>query len=161
MLLLQYDLMFLFSSRGNLSIWWSLLMPNKDIAGFYIIIRNDKNEILVEHHIPYESRIDNIKGADICQKNCQNLELCVMTKNSHGSINEWFDSQCIYLPNNLESIQDKYTTHNDRIYVIHSMRRKITAHNVLNHSWSKGVISSVFSTLLVYTTLFQILHFLV
>lgn len=131
------------SSRGNLSIWWSLVQRNKDIAGFYIAIRNSRNEILVEHHVPYESRIDNIVGSNICQQNCQNLELCIISKNSAGSVNGWFDSQCINLPDDFKSIQEEYTIYNDRIYVIQSLRKKTRAHVDHNHNWNKSMGVSI------------------
>lgn len=97
---------------------------NKDIAGFHVSIRNSNNQIIVEHHIPYDHRSDYIKGTEICQQNCNHLQLCVLSKNSHGSINRWFDNQCIDLPNNFEYIQGKYVPQNEQIYVIYSIRTK-------------------------------------
>lgn len=97
---------------------------NKDIAGFHVSIRNSNNKIIVEHHIPYNHRSDYIKGTEICLENCNQLELCVLSKNSHGSINRWFDNQCMNLPNNFEYIQGKYGPQNEQIYVIYTIRAK-------------------------------------
>lgn len=153
--------LFVSSARGNLSIWWTLVNLNKDIAGFYVVIRNGKNEILVEHHIPYENRIDKIEGKNVCQNNCQNLELCVMSKDSRGSINEWFDSQCIYLPDDLKDIQEKYTVNYDRIQVIHSLRKHIRAHNGWNTSeaCSSFLNYNLFRNLVSYIVVLQIVKF--
>lgn len=119
---------FSYSAKGNLSISWSVLQPNKDIAGFHVSVRNSINQIVVEHHVPYDRRTDSIAGNEICQGYCKNLELCVLSKNSHGSINRWFDSQCLYLPNDLEQIRGIYTQNSNQIYYIHSVRKHIRNH---------------------------------
>lgn len=89
-----------------------------------MLVRNQRNQILVEHHIPYDHRSDKIPGYEICQGRCTSLELCVLSKNSHGSINRWFDTQCMHLPNNLEHIFNEYTFNNNQIYRIHSIRKQ-------------------------------------
>lgn len=119
-----------FSSRGNLTVRWTVTQTNKDIAGYYVVVRNLHNRILVEHHLSYEKRNDDIIGSEICNGNCRNLELCVLTKNSHGTINGWFDNQCVYLPSDLERIQNKYDIQSNQIYVIHSLRKQIRAKSV-------------------------------
>lgn len=123
------------SSRGNLTIRWVTSLINKDIAGFYIVIRNAHNRILFEHHLPYDRRMDHIFGSEICEGNCQHLELCVLSKNSQGSINGWFDAQCVYLPPNFEDIRDKYTINFSQIYVIHSVRKQVRAKGVHAHDY--------------------------
>lgn len=115
------------SSKGNLSVQWTLLVTNNDVAGFYLIIRNSENEILVEHHVSYEKRWDQFTGNEICQDDCSQLELCVQTKNSFKKLNGWFDSQCVYLPKNFEKIKRKYTVDSSQINIIHSIRRNISA----------------------------------
>lgn len=109
---------------------WSVTRPNKDIAGFYVVIRDQHNQILVEHHVGYEKRTDRICGHAICDTECSNLELCVLTKNSYGTINGWSDFQCKYLPNNFENIREIYNDRNDKIYVIHSFRKKILGKSI-------------------------------
>lgn len=113
-----------------MTIRWTASLINKDIAGFYVVIRNAHNRILLEHHLPYDRRIDDIIGSEICNSNCNNLELCVLSKNSHGSINNWFDAQCVYLPQNFDDIRDRYDIHFGQIYVIHSVRRQVQAKGV-------------------------------
>lgn len=107
-------------------------MINKDVAGFYVIVRNTDSKILLEHHLSYEYRVDQIIGSDICDgNNCRNLELCVLSKNSHGIINGWFDAQCVYLPNDLPKIMRKYTARDSQVYVIHSVVKRIKAKSFL------------------------------
>lgn len=92
-----------------------------------MVIRNIHNRILIEHHLSYDKRTDDIIGGDICSGNCMHLELCVLSKSSLNIINGWFDTQCIYLPNDFERIQSKYDENNGQIYVIHSLRKQIRA----------------------------------
>lgn len=88
-------------------------------------MRDQNNQIIVEHHISYEKRTDYIKGREICENDCSKLELCIISKNSYGTLNGWFDSQCKNLPNNLKNIQEKYSKFNDRMYVIMSLKNQI------------------------------------
>lgn len=111
---------------------WISNVINKDIAGFYVVVRNTESKILLEHHLSYEYRFDQIIGSDICDgNNCRNLELCVLSKNSHGIINGWFDAQCVYLPNDLPKIMRKYSTSNSQIYFIQSVVKRMKAKHFL------------------------------
>lgn len=67
----------------------------------------------------YEVRKEYISEHEICNDECDNLEICILSKDSFGSINGWFDSQCKYLPNNFESIKKR---HIDQTFVIYSQR---------------------------------------
>lgn len=80
------------------------------------------NQIMVERHVSYEKRTDHINGYDICVNDCSKLEICILSKNSFGTLNGWFDSQCKYLPNNLKYVQEKYSESNNKLYVIMSFR---------------------------------------
>lgn len=118
---------------------------NKDIAGFHVAIRSKFNRILVEHHVSYEYRSDHIEGSEICREDCEHLELCVLSKDSHGSINGWFDTQCLFLPNDIKYIREKYTTRNDQIYAIYSKRKLArTKAKFKSHSISSNGPSTMF-----------------
>lgn len=82
----------------------------------------------------YEARIDYIKGNEICNEECSNLEICILTKNSFGLINGWFDSQCKYLPSNFDSIRNKYNERRDQSFIIYSKRiqMKSSASQIFN-----------------------------
>lgn len=111
---------------------WSVRRPYKDIAGFYVVIRDAHSQILLEHQISYEKRYDLIVGHEICDTDCMNLELCILTKDSYGKINGWFDYQCKYLPNNLENLKKKYTDNIEQTYIIQSLDNRIQAKSVQN-----------------------------
>lgn len=104
-----------------MSIRWSVPVQNKDIAGFYVVVRDQSNKILVERHVSYEVRRDSINGDQICDNDCNNLEICILSKNSYGSINGWFDSQCKKLPKNFKTSNRK-----NQPFVIYSQRTKTT-----------------------------------
>lgn len=112
------------SSKGNLSIRWTINQINKDVSGFYVTVRNSMRQITVEHHVSYEYRSDNIPGDELCEENCDSLEICVLSKDSNGSINGWFDTQCSYLPN-LGYAKRRYTSDSEQIFKIYSLRKQI------------------------------------
>lgn len=123
--------MSLHSTRGYITVRWTSNVIIKDVAGFYIIVRNADSKILLEHHLSYEYRVDQITGSDICDgQNCGNLEMCVLSKNSNGTINGWFDAQCIYLPNDLPKIMRKYTQNNGQVHYVHSVAKRVKANTV-------------------------------
>lgn len=97
--------MFLFSTKGKLILTWYVVASHKDIADFYINLRDKTNTILVEHHVPYDRRNDEIRGADISADFGDPLQLCVQAKNSDGSIGSWFDTQCTDLPHNFAEVK--------------------------------------------------------
>ncbi|XP_031640244.1 protein artichoke [Contarinia nasturtii] len=132
----------IFFFRGNLSISWSVLQMSKDIAGFHISIRNPSNQIIVEHHLPYDRRMDFIPGNEICQMKCEHLELCILAKDSQGSINSWFDTQCTLLPNNFEYILEKYSVDSDKVYVIQTTRKNVKTQDIDEHYGTKSSSSS-------------------
>lgn len=123
---------FFCSYKGNLTVRWILNNLKRDIGGFYLTVRDQDSKILVEHHHLYDKRIDQIDGQSICDgRSCRNLELCVLSKNSRGTISGWFDSQCVYLPNDFDSVRRRYNERVDQVYYIHSIVKKIQARRVL------------------------------
>lgn len=74
----------------------------------------------------YDVRKYYINGNEICDDDCNNLEICILSKDSLGSINGWFDSQCKYLPKNFKFIRRKYTDQKDQTFVIYSQRKQST-----------------------------------
>lgn len=111
---------------------WYVTTPNKDIADFYANIRDAKNKVLVEHHLAYDTRKIEIKGEEISSEYQGYLQLCVLAKNSEGTIGSWFDSQCFDLPSDFESIKRKYSAGYHSAYTILSSKK-----NRLNASKSR------------------------
>lgn len=106
---------------------WLVTAPFKDIADFYVNIRDSKNKLFVERHLSYEERLVQIPGSEISDDYNGQLELCVLGKKSDGTIGSWFDSQCIYLPENFENIKRTYNANKNQPYIIHSIRKKVKA----------------------------------
>ncbi|XP_055919385.1 chaoptin [Eupeodes corollae] len=72
----------------------------RDIAEFSVYIRNKKNEIFYQKEFDYEQRsariaVENIEKAT---KNGNTAEICVISKESSGTIGRWFESQCVKTP---------------------------------------------------------------
>lgn len=97
--------------------------PSKDIADFYVNVRDAKNKILAEHHLAYDTRSIDIKGDDISADYENGLQICVLAKNSDGTIGSWFDSQCYNLPTDFESIKRKYAPGYHAVYEILSSKK--------------------------------------
>lgn len=96
--------------------------PHKDIADFYINIRDKNNIILIEEHVPYDRRNRQIIGNDISSDYSAPLQLCVQAKKSDGSIGSWFDTQCQNLPSNFEEVKKRYNENRDGVFTIISSK---------------------------------------
>lgn len=106
---------------------WYVSALFDDIADFYVSIRDGNNQLLAERRLAYDDRTVQIPGDEISDDYDGQLELCVLAKKSDGDIRTWFESQCIYLPDNLETIKRTYGPHRNQPYLIHSLRKKIRA----------------------------------
>lgn len=118
---------FFHSYKGQLVAQWYVTALFDDIADFYVTIRDSGNQLLVERRMAYDDRTVQIPGAYISDNYDGQLELCVLAKNSDGTIRTWFESQCIYLPENFETIKETYGTQRSQPYLIHSLRKRIRA----------------------------------
>lgn len=98
-----------------------------DIADFYVTVRDKGNRLLAERRMAYDDRTVQIPGQEIGDDYDGQLELCVLAKNSKGDIRKWFASQCIYLPDNFDSIRKTYGERSSKPFLIHSMRKRIRA----------------------------------
>lgn len=142
------QLISLHSGKGVLHVTWYVTTPNKDIADFYANIRDAKNKVLVEHHLAYDTRKIEIKGDEISSEYQGQLQLCVLAKNSEGTIGSWFDSQCFDLPSDFENIKRQYSAGYHSVYTILSSKK-----NRLNASksrTSKGCVTGAENVRLVF-----------
>lgn len=110
------------SSKGKLFLTWYVVATHKDIADFYINIRDKDNTILIEQHVPYDRRTHEIRGKDISPDFSDPLQLCVQAKNSDGSIGSWFDTQCQNLPKTFEEVKNRYDENGSGVFTIISSR---------------------------------------
>lgn len=90
----EYVFVYTFSTKGLL--WLSWFVKGKgDIADFYISVKDiDDRNTIKEFHIPYDQRTFNISLNNI---NSNNIEVCLLSKDSKGKINKWDKHQCFVL----------------------------------------------------------------
>lgn len=112
-------------------IQWLISATNKDISDFYITIRN-KDKVFYENSLPYDSRLANISGAILGKIDFkQDLELCVLSKNSENFVLNTFDTQCTKMPKNLNSIMTKYNKRPSSFFKIYEMDKRHMGRNAL------------------------------
>ncbi|XP_055589039.1 toll-like receptor 13, partial [Uranotaenia lowii] len=93
--------------RGKLIVHW-FVSSTKDIADFYVYIRDRQNNIVFERVVSYSSRLTAIAGEEIAGSGSgSSLELCVLAKSSSEELN-FLESQCVQLPDDLEAVKRKY-----------------------------------------------------
>lgn len=61
-------------------------------------------QTLQEHHIPYTMRMFSASLSNI---KADNIEVCMLTKDSKGTIKKWFQSQCFTLSSEWKSLNKK------------------------------------------------------
>lgn len=125
--------------KGQLVAQWYVTALFEDIADFYIIIRDSNNQLLAERRLSYADRAVQIPADEISDEYDGQLELCVLAKTSHGDIRTWFDSQCIYLPENFEQLKRSYGPDRNRAFHIHSMRKRIRARTASTAGLSEAI----------------------
>lgn len=109
----------------------------EDIADFYISIRDSNNDLLTERRLSYDDRVVQISGSDISDDYVGQLELCVLAKKSNGDLRTWFDTQCIYLPDNFDTIKRQYGLSRNQPFRIHSIKKGIKAQTVASENGKK------------------------
>lgn len=110
--------------------------PNKDIADFYIIIRNKQNTILFEKFLAYDERSVEITEEELPKNFDDPIEVCVLAKDSDGVISSWFNSQCFDLTTNFESVVRKFNKNYNYEYSIVSPKKKSARSNGYDESVS-------------------------
>lgn len=112
-----------------LFIQWYVTSPNKDVADFYIIVRNKDNTMLYEKFLAYDERSVEIVEEDLPRNFEDHIEICVLAKDSDGAIRSWFNSQCFDLTTNFESIVRKFNKNYNYEYSIVSPKKKAARSN--------------------------------
>lgn len=128
-----------------LFIQWYVTSPNKDIADFYIIVRNKDNTILYEKFLAYDERNVEIVEEDLPKNFDDHIEICVLAKDSDGAIRSWFNSQCFDLTTNFESIIRKFNKNYNYEYSIVSPKKKSARSNDQSVSSRAYAVDAVIS----------------
>lgn len=132
---------FLYSTRGLLYIQWYVSTISKDIADFYLHFRDDKNKILLEKILAYDTRFANVSGTELAAIEFQqNVELCVLARNSDYTIVNTEDNQCTRMPQNFNSVMKKYNKRPSTIFKVFVMDKNHLGRNTIIHesSGAKG-----------------------
>lgn len=139
-------------------IQWIISATNKDISDFYITIRNN-DKIFFETSLPYDTRLANISGSILGKIDfAQNIELCILSKNSENFVLNTFDNQCTKLPKNLNSIMAKYNKRPSSFFKIYEMDKRHMGRNALALNSASTIR---FNALLMAILCFQILRNLI
>uniref|UniRef100_A0A1B0GJZ8 Uncharacterized protein n=2 Tax=Lutzomyia longipalpis TaxID=7200 RepID=A0A1B0GJZ8_LUTLO len=142
--------------RGNLLVRW-FVTAQRDIADFYVLIRDEANAILFERHTSYDTRMVTIAKEEIFGTNGPQkaVQICVMAKLSTGNIERWFESQCKNLPENFSHETSHYKT------VLfstepHSRRKLLLTSAISSSSRIHGKIIPKYSIILALISLYFI-----
>lgn len=148
------------STKGKLFIQWYVTSPNKDIADFYVNIRNKENKILFENFLAYDERSIEILEEELPKNFNNHIEVCVLAKDSHGVIRSWFNSQCFDLTDNFQSIVRKFNKNYNYEYSIVSPKKKSSERSSDKFVSSRAYAPAAVIYLKSYFVLLFIVHFL-
>lgn len=110
-----------FSTNGLLWFSW-FIKGTGDIADFYVSIKDIDNKITIkEYHIPYDQRTFNISLNNIYSNN---MEICLLSKDSRGKINKWNKHQCFVLHNEWKILNKKCYRNSGRYCDIYNYKSK-------------------------------------
>jgi hypothetical protein len=122
----------LYSARGSLFIQWFVSSISKDIADFYLHFRDGKNKILLEKNLAYGTRIGNISSSELAGIDFeQNVDVCILAKNSDGVILSFDERQCTRMPTNFNAIVKKYSKRPSTFFKIFEMDKKNLGRNAI------------------------------
>uniref|UniRef100_A0A336JWN3 CSON011490 protein n=1 Tax=Culicoides sonorensis TaxID=179676 RepID=A0A336JWN3_CULSO len=87
-------------------LWLSWFIKGKgDIADFYLSLKDvDRKLSIQEFHIPYDQRTFNISLNNI---RANNIEVCLLSKDSKGNINKWLKNQCFVMHSEWKTLNKK------------------------------------------------------
>ena len=128
---------------------------SKDIADFYLHLKDDQNKVLYEKTLAYDTRIGNITS-EILEKIEfeKKVVLCIFAKNSEEIILTFDENQCIQIPKNFNSVMKKYNKRPSTFFKIFEMDKKNIGRNAIALS-----SASKFSLNLSLATLLSLISF--
>lgn len=134
--LLLYSL-FLYSTRGLLFIQWYVSSISKDIADFYLHFRDGKNKNLLEKILAYDTRFANVSSVELERIDFeQNVELCVLARNSDYTIVSIENNQCTKMPQNFNSVMKKFKRRPNSVFKVFEVDKKHLGRNSIVHATS-------------------------
>lgn len=105
---------------------------SKDIADFYLHLKDEQNKVLYEKTLAYDTRIGNITS-EILEKIDfeQKVVLCIFAKNSEEIILTFDEIQCIQIPKNFNTVIKKYNKRPSTFFKIFEMDKKNIGRNAI------------------------------
>ena len=114
----------------------------------YLKIDNNKN--LIEKTLAYDTRITSFSSSELDALNfSNNIQLCILAKNSDGIILGWFDSQCIKLPSNFNAVMKKFNKRPSTYFKIFEQDRKNIGKNAIVLSVGSTLVFNSFLTAII------------
>ena len=105
---------------------------SKDIADFYLHLKDEQNKVLFEKTLAYDTRIGNITS-EILEKIDfeKKVVLCIFAKNSEEIILTFDENQCIQIPKNFNTVMKKYNKRPSTFFKIFEMDKKNIGRNAI------------------------------
>lgn len=129
--------LFFYSTRGLLFIQWYVSSISKDIADFYLHFRDGKNKILLEKILAYDTRFANVSSVELERIDFeQNVELCVLARNSDYTIVSMDNNQCTRMPQNFNSVMKKFKRRPNNVFKVFAMDKNHLGRNSIVHATS-------------------------
>lgn len=105
---------------------------SKDIADFYLHLKDEQNKVLYEKTLAYDTRIGNITSETLEKIDFeQKVVLCIFAKNSEEIILTFDENQCIQIPKNFNTVMKKYNKRPSTFFKIFEMDKKNIGRNAI------------------------------
>lgn len=105
---------------------------SKDIADFYLHLKDEQNKVLYEKTLAYDTRIGNITSEVLEKIDFEKkVVLCIYAKNSEEIILTFDENQCIQIPKNFNTVIKKYNKRPSTFFKIFEMDKKNIGRNAI------------------------------
>lgn len=105
---------------------------SKDIADFYLHLKDEQNKVLYEKTLAYDTRIGNITSEILDKIDFEKkVVLCIFAKNSEEIILTFDENQCIQIPKNFNTVMKKYNKRPSTFFKIFEMDKKNIGRNAI------------------------------
>jgi hypothetical protein len=148
----------LYSTRNSLFVQWYVSSISKDIADFYLHIRDDGNKILLEKILAYDTRIGNFSTDELERVEfSRSVDLCILARNSNEQIVHISDNQCTKMPKNLNEVIRKYNRRPSTIFKVYEMDKNDLGRNAIALMSGSTINTMLKNNILIYIALLSAL----
>lgn len=108
----------------------------------------------MEKILAYDTRFANVSTVELSPIDFQqNVDLCVLARNSDFTIVNIEDNQCTRMPQNFNSVMKKFNKRPNSIFKIFEMDKKHLGRNAIVHAASSGVRGSINNLFVILSTI--------